>query len=176
MPSDRFSQDYLTDKDWADLKQAFIPEGALIDIVVLDLSEYDWDVFFKTLLNQFKTIEVKSKGTIINVESKEYAFKNFKKYFDFLEEGEPASFFVCMGEVQLHFTIYDVDMVELTLNPYKINSKASILVLLNLMFELASNLKRTIKLKLDGYSDSLFEFNSAGKLKIYPENMPEIEL
>ncbi len=176
MTPDRFNQDSLTDEDWADLKQAFVPEGALIEIVVLDLSEHDWDVFFKTLLNQFKTIEVKSKGSIINVESNEYSFKNFKKYFDFLEDGDLTGFFVCRGEVRLHFTIFDLDRVELTIAPWEIKSKESVLILLELMLELATNLKRTIKLKLDGYSGSLFEFNSAGNLKIYPENLPEIEL
>lgn len=167
-----FDQDNLTENDWKYLIQSFVPEGALLEIVVADLNEHDWDLFFKVLIKQFKTIEINFIGHKSNLESEDYTFEKFRKYFEG-PEGGLTTFKVASGDLRLHLTIYELDRAELILSPYDVKSKDSILILLHLMAGLASSLKRTVLLKLDGYRNSIFELDSAGNLIIYPENMPD---
>ena len=174
MTNKSFKQKNLTEKDWESLFQAFIPEGALREMVVTDLNESDWDLIFRIILKQFNKIEATSKESKKIVELKSYAFEDFKMFFEILEnEGEPATFFFYKDKVRIHLSIYEIDRAELTLNPNEVNDKASILIVLNLMYELASNLNRTVKIELSGYQHfNIFEFNSAGELIFHPENMP----
>lgn len=174
MKAKSFKQENLTEKDWESLFQAFIPEGAFREMVVTDLNESDWDLIFRIILKQFNKIEVRSKGSKKIVELKSYAFEDLKMFFEILEnEGEPTTYFFYKDKVRIHLSIYEIDRAELTLNPNEITDKASILIVLNLMFELSSNLNRTVKIELSGYQHfNIFEINSAGELIFHPENMP----
>ncbi len=172
MTPNSFKQDNLTEKDWESLFQALIPEGALREIVITDLNESDWDLFFRIILKQFNKIEVTSKDSKKIVELERYAFEEFKMVFELLENGDTTNFFFSTDELRIHFTIWEKDRAYLVIDPKEVRDKATVLILLNLMYEFASNLKRTVEIDLSGYPYPIFEFNSSGELVFHPENMP----